>query len=161
MLSARTAIAWLALTTLCGSRASAQVRVDTAIDSGTLVRVRLADSSVVVGRLLTRLVPGATHIELCRYPGRPCFLPPDPARIALPAASAIRIDSAAGTRWRHGLAHGALRGFAVGLAAKYLAESLFPLERPVSLSAILVFVLAGSVSGGLGGTADVIWRGVQ
>ncbi len=84
------------------------------LDSGTLVRLHMAGDSIVRGRLIAPLAPGAATLFYCRYPGPPCRVADDPGARQMPASSIQRIDVARSSGARTGGIIGAVIGLLIG-----------------------------------------------
>lgn len=84
------------------------------IDSGTLVRLHLVGDSIVRGRLVGPLVPAASTIVLCRFPGPPCTATTDPGVAMWPLTSVRQLEVAKGSAVKTGVVVGFLIGLVVG-----------------------------------------------
>jgi len=133
------------------------------LDSGTLVRARLSDGSVVRGRLLAPLVPPAASLRLCLYPGRLCTGPLDDRTRTLPVGGLRSLEVADGTRARTGALVGAIVGVLLGEAVRGLAAGLCesPGCVPPRWRSYLVGAIGGALWGVVLGAGFDAWRPLQ
>ena len=90
--------------------AGAQRLATAPIDSGTVIRMHLANAQTVRGRLLQTFTPSTSALTFCRYPGTPCATLSDPHVQTVPALQVTGLDVAQGTH----LVKGAMIGGAIG-----------------------------------------------
>ena len=109
------------LTLTVQGAAGAQQLATVPVDSGTVIRMHLANAAAVRGRLLRTFTPSSSTLTFCRYPGAPCASISDRQVDSLPANHVTRLELAHGNH----LLKGALIG---GAAAAPLAGFIWALS---------------------------------
>jgi hypothetical protein len=127
------------------------------IDSGVLVRMRLATGESVRGRLLARLDPGSERVIYCRYPGNPCTDSTAAGVRVQPMAGVLGLEVGAGSRAVPGALLGALAGLGGALLGDALLASLCD-TPPCRHALVIPLVIGGAVLGALRGSADIVWH---
>ena len=74
--------------------AGAQRLATAPIDSGTVIRMHVANAAAVRGRLLRTFTPSSSTLTFCRYPGAPCANLSDQHVDSLPASQVTRLELA-------------------------------------------------------------------
>src|SRR5512145_2133402 len=129
-----------------------------ALDSGRLVRLRLAGGTVTRGRLLQPLSSRSDEIVFCPYPAPPCRSDSDRA-VRLSAGLVTAVEVKRGTRVRRGIAIGA----GIGTVAGWFAGSLYNwfCDSPGCGTPVVGWMVLGAIQygawGALFGSQSVVW----
>jgi hypothetical protein len=140
-----------------GAPAVAQTPVPARLDSGTLVRLRLLDGSLVHGRLVRSFAADSQRVVVCPYRRPPCERVTEPAVRTVQTDLIKQLDIARGTRAGRGAAIGAGAGIVIALVMGPVIDGLS--EQPRSDHGMLVLsgALGGAVWGAVIGSTVVVW----